>query len=241
MRARDLTRLSVAAENTFYDHHCRLRNICAIYRPLSAIAVIPRTGCGPAGATNVWINSKNDQAFLPSGPCSGMPRVFIKSSIVLGELICPLSGWQNIAGLAPFERNDIGPAMPLSGRMLAPGYIGMVDCHSQFDCQKKELFVPITFVPESLRNFLILRHDMQPLPMFWSWSKSFGLVNSQKAGSDRGEHGGAAREQRGSMGEYGKSAREQMDETGLSAQAEPRGLSQQKVTYYFVSKITIYI
>ena len=70
----------------------------------------------------------------------------------------------------------------------------MADCHSQFDCQKKELYVPITFVPESVRNDLILRYDMQPLLMFWSWSDSFGLVNSQKAGVAEG----STEEQRGS-------------------------------------------
>ena len=45
--------------------------------PRSAIVIITRAECWPAGATNVWINSTNDQAFLPSSPCQWyIPRPY---------------------------------------------------------------------------------------------------------------------------------------------------------------------
>ena len=45
------------------------------------------------------------------------------------------------------------------------------------------------------------------------------------------EHRESTREQRANTGEHEGASREQMDETGLSARAERRGLSQRAVTY----------
>lgn len=73
--------------------------------------MIFRAGYWPVGATNIWFNSTNDQVFPRAVSADSIHRGCINSSIVLGEVICPSSGWQNIAGLAPFERNNIGPAM----------------------------------------------------------------------------------------------------------------------------------
>ena len=43
------------------------------------------------------------------------------------------------------------------------------------------------------------------------------------------EHGGAVKEHKGAANEHGGAQSEHMDETGLSAGAKQRGLSQQKV------------
>ena len=51
-------------------------------------------------------------------------------------------------------------------------------------------------------------------------------------GRFRGSTGGARGEHEGAASEQGGAPREHMAETGLSARAERRGLSQQQVTYY---------
>lgn len=108
---------------------------------------------GPAGAINVWSNGTNDQVKPRAVSADGIPRGGINSSIVLGGLICPSNGWSNIACLAPFERNDIGPA---TSKWANVGTMGMPDCHRRSNCQEKQLYVPFTFVPELVKNVLIL-------------------------------------------------------------------------------------
>ena len=78
--------------------------------PSSAIAMIPRVGYWPAGATRIWLNGTEDQVFPTVVSADGIPSSCANSSIVPGSITCPSSGWQNIAGLAPFERFTLGPA-----------------------------------------------------------------------------------------------------------------------------------